>query len=59
MRWTFKLVFDAVPGDPIENEVGMIDRTGEIPPASVGLSIAEGEALLAGLQEQIVTAQIQ
>jgi len=59
MKWTIKLVFEAVPGSPVEREVGMIERAEELSPASVGLTIAEGKALLAGLQEQVVTAQIQ
>src|SRR5664279_5614218 len=59
MKWTFKLVFEAIPGSPVEHEVGLIERTEEISPASVGLTIAEGKALLARLQEQIVTAQVQ
>ena len=37
----------------------MIERAEQISPASVGLTIAEGKTLLASLQEQIVTAQIQ
>jgi len=37
----------------------MIERQGEMSPASAGLSIAEGKALLASLQKQIVTEQIQ
>jgi hypothetical protein len=59
MRWTIKLVVEVVPGSPVEHEVGMIERTEEISPATVGLTIAEGKALLASLQEQIVTAQVQ
>jgi hypothetical protein len=59
MRWTIKLVFEAIPGSPVEHEVGMIERAEQISPASVGLTIAEGKTLLASLQEQIVTAQIQ
>ncbi len=37
----------------------MIERGEEIAPASLGLTIAEGKALLSTLQEQIVTAQVQ
>ena len=37
----------------------MIERTEEISPATVGLTITEGKALLASLQKQIVTAQVQ
>jgi len=59
MKWTIKLVFEAVPGSPVEHEVGMIERAEKISPASVGLTIAEGKALLASLQKQIVTAQVE
>jgi len=37
----------------------MIERAEELSPACVGLTIAEGKALLASLQEQVVTAQVQ
>ena len=59
MKWTIKLVFEAVPGNPVEHELGIIEREEEISPATVGLTIAEGKALLASLQEQVVTAQVQ
>ncbi|MHB1674615.1 MAG: hypothetical protein ACYCSP_10230 [Acidobacteriaceae bacterium] len=59
MKWTIKLVFEAVPGSPVEHDVGMIERAEKISPASVGLTIAEGKALLASLQKQIVTAQVE
>jgi len=59
MKWTTKLISETVPGSPVEHEVGMIERAEEISPASLGLTIAEGKALLANLQEQIVTAQVQ
>ena len=59
MKWTIKLVFEAVPGSPAEHELGIIERAEEISPATVGLTIVEGKALLASLQEQVVTAQIQ
>jgi hypothetical protein len=57
-KWTIKLVFEAVPGSSVEHELGIIERAEEISPATVGLTIAEGKALLAGLQEQVVTAQV-
>jgi hypothetical protein len=56
MKWTIKLVFEAVPGS-VENELGTIERAEEISPATVGLTIAEGKALLASLQQRVVTAQ--
>jgi hypothetical protein len=59
MKWIIKLVVEVVPGSPVEHEVGSIDRTEEVSPATVGLTIAEGKALLASLQSQIVTEQIQ
>jgi len=59
MKWTIKLVFEAVPGSPVEHELGIIERAEEISPATVGLTIAEGKILLASLQERIVTAQVQ
>ena len=54
MKWTIKLVFEVVPGSLLEHEVGTIERREEISPATVGLTIAEGKALLASLQKQIV-----
>ena len=60
MKWTIKLVVEVVPGScPVEHEVGSIERTEEVSPATVGLTIAEGKALLTSLQSQIVTEQIQ
>jgi uncharacterized C2H2 Zn-finger protein len=59
MKWTIKLVVEVVPGSPVEHEVGSINRTEEVSPATVGLTIAEGKALLASLQSQMVTEQIQ
>src|ERR1035437_1579735 len=59
MKWTIKLVVEVVPGSPVEHEVGMIERTEEISPATAGLTITEGKALLASLQKQIVAEQVQ
>jgi len=38
MKWTLKLVFEAVPDSPVEHDVGMIERAEKISPASVGLT---------------------
>jgi hypothetical protein len=38
MKWTIKLVFEAVPGSPVEHEMGIIERPEKISPATVGLS---------------------
>jgi hypothetical protein len=59
MKWTIRLIFDAVPGSSVVLEVGLIERAEEITRSSVGSTIAEARALLANLQEQIVTAQLQ
>jgi hypothetical protein len=59
MKWTIKLVFEAIPGCPVEHELEIIERSEEISPATAGLTLAEGKALLASLQQQVVTAQIQ
>jgi hypothetical protein len=58
MEWPIKLVFEAIPCCPVEHELGIIGPE-EISPATVGLSEAEGKALLASLQQQVVAAQIQ
>jgi len=39
MKWTFKLVFDAVPGDPVEHQFGIIQRAEKIFSATVGLTV--------------------
>ena len=59
MKWTIKLVFEAVPGSPVEYELGSMERAEEISPATVELTIAEVKALPASLQKQVVTAQVQ
>src|SRR5665213_877036 len=58
MKWAIKLIWETVPGSPVEHEVGMIERAEEISPASL-IDDSRRQALLANLQEQIVTAQVQ
>ena len=55
MKWTIKLVVEVFPGSPVEHEVSSIERTEEVSPATVGPTIADGKALLASLQSQVVT----
>jgi|SRR5580704_3982194 hypothetical protein len=59
MKWTIKLVAEVVAGKPIEHEIALIERPGEISPANVGLTIEEGKAILESLQNEVVTAQVQ
>lgn len=54
-----KLVVEIVLGEAIEHEVATIERTDEISPATVGLTIDEGKLILESLQKQIVTAQVK
>ena len=59
MKWTIKLVVEAVSGEAIEHEVATMERSDEISPATVGLTIHEGKLILESLQKQIVTAQVK
>jgi hypothetical protein len=54
-----KLVAEIVPGTPIEHEIATIERTVEISPATVGLTISEGKVILENLQKKIVTAEVE
>ncbi len=46
MRWTVTLVAEIEPGQRIEHEIVAVDRDDRITPATLGLSIAEGKAVL-------------
>lgn len=59
MKWTLKLVADAQPGTLVEQEVITIEREDLVTPATVGLTIAEGKAIMEGLQRRIVTEQVK
>jgi hypothetical protein len=59
MKWILKLVAEVVPGKATEHEVATIERIEEFSPATVGLTISEGKTILASLQQQMVTAQVQ
>lgn len=59
MKWTVKLVAELVSGRRVEHDLGELDREDLIPPASLGLSIAEGKTVLAALQERMVDDQVR
>src|SRR5450631_2575110 len=59
MKWTLKLVAEVDAGKPTECEVATIERSEDFSPALVGMTISEGKAVLAALQEQIVTSQVE
>ncbi len=54
-----KIVAEAGPGELVEEEVIMIEREDLITPAGIGLTIAEGKAILEKLQRRIVVAQVE
>lgn len=59
MRWIVKVIFEAAPGNIVEHEIVTLDRPDLLSPATVGLSIVEGKAILEGLQNQMVAAQVR
>ena len=59
MKWTVKLVAEAGQGEAQEREVATIEREDQVSPASIGLTIAEGKAIMEGLQRELVTAQVE
>lgn len=59
MKWTVKLIAETHSGESVEHEVATIERADVALPATVGLTISAGKAILESLQEQIVVAQIQ
>ena len=59
MRWTVTLVAEIEPGQTIEHDIMAVDRDDRITPATLGLSIAEGKAVLAAIQARIVVDQVK
>ena len=59
MRWTVTLVAEVEPGQSIEHDIASVDRDERITPATLGLSIAEGKAVLAAIQAQLVVDQVK
>jgi hypothetical protein len=52
MRWSVTLVAEIEPGQTTEHEIASVNREDRITPATLGLSIAEGKAVLAAIQAQ-------
>jgi hypothetical protein len=59
MRWTVKLVAEVEPGQSVEHDIASIDRDERITPSSLGLSLAEGKAVLAAIQDHLVADRIK
>ena len=53
------LVVEVEPGQRIEHEIVAVDRDDRITPATLGLSIAEGKAVLAAIQARVVVDQVK
>src|ERR1700675_4515182 len=59
MRWKVTLVAEVESGQSIEHDIVSVDRDERISPATLGLSIAEGKAILAAIQAQLVGDQVK
>jgi hypothetical protein len=59
MRWKVVLIAEGEPGQSVEHDVASVDRDDRITPATLGLSIAEGKAVLAAIQAQLVKDQVK
>jgi hypothetical protein len=59
LKWKLKLTAELAPGECIEYDVAAWERAEEVTLGSLGLSLAEGKAMLAAIQTQMVTAQIE
>ena len=58
MAWTARLVSLGAEGEEYSTDVLQIARPGDLTDlASLGLTLAEGKRLLAGIQQEIVAAQ--
>ena len=59
MRWKVTLVAEVESGQSIEHDIASVDPGERITPATLGLSIAEGKAVLAGIKPQLVGDQVK
>jgi len=59
MIWTVKLVSEITPGQRQEYDLVEFARTNPMTPATLGIAIAEGKAILAAVQKQMVADQVQ
>ncbi|MEP7305238.1 MAG: hypothetical protein ABJA98_06955 [Acidobacteriota bacterium] len=59
MRWKVTLVAEVESGQSIAHDIASLHRDERITPATLGLSIAEGKAVLAAIQAQLVGDQVQ
>jgi hypothetical protein len=59
LKWKLKLTAELAPGECIEYDVAAWERAEEVTLGSLGLSLAEGKAILAAMETQMVIAQIE
>jgi hypothetical protein len=59
LKWKLQLTAELAPGECIEYDVAAWERAEEVTLGSLGLSLGEGKAILAEIQTQMVTAQIE
>ena len=59
MRWRVTLVAEVEPGQSVEHDIASFEREDRITPATLGLNLAEGKAVLAAIQTQLVGAQVK
>lgn len=60
MKWTIKVVSEEAPGDAsVEFEVLTVERHKLATPATIGLSIVEGKAIMEGIQTRMVAQQVE
>jgi len=59
LKWKLKLTAELAPGERVECDVTEWERGEEVTLGSLGLSLEEGKTILAGIQAQMVAAQVE
>ena len=59
LKWKLKLTVELAPGESVEHNVTEWKRGEPVDLASLGLSTEEGKTILAGIQTQMVTLQVE
>ena len=59
LKWKLKLTAELAPGEFVEHDVTEWERGEQVTLGSLGLSLEEGKTILAGIQAQMVAAQVR
>lgn len=59
LKWKLTLTVEMAPGESVEHAMTEWKQGGPVDLASLGLSMEEGKAILAGIQTQMVTVQVE